>query len=133
MLQENTVLMVSTAGGIDIPLRKVLNDAGMHVRVVGSCSEALQILTSLSPPAIVFCDASLPDGTWADILAFASGESTHVPVIVVSRVVDINLYINALERGAADFIVPPFYPQDLSHVMSCAMGGNVAIQEPAVA
>lgn len=133
MLQENTVLMVSAAGEIDLSLRKVLNDAGMHVRVARSCAEALSVLASPSPPAIVFCEASLPDGDWGDILAFASGESTNVPVIIVSRVVDINLYINALEEGAADFIVPPFYRQDLSHVVSCAMRQNVAIQAPAAA
>ena len=133
MLQENSALMVSAAGRDNLLLRRLLNEAGMHVRLAGSCSEALQVLTSAFPPSIVFCDTLLPDGSWTDILAVAGGESTHIPVIVVSRVVDINLYINALEQGAADFIVPPFYPQDLLHVLSCAIGQNAAIQAPAAA
>jgi DNA-binding NtrC family response regulator len=133
MLQENSVLVVSAAGRDDLLLRKALNDAGMHVRVASSCAEALQVVTSPIPPSIVFSDASLPDGTWADILTFAGGGSTKIPVVVVSRVVDINFYINALEQGAADFVVPPFYRQDLSHVLSCAMQASLAIQSPAAA
>jgi DNA-binding NtrC family response regulator len=131
MLQTHTLLMVSSAGEVDLPLRRVLNEAGMHVRVAKSCAEAQQVLDSLSPPAIVFCDSSLPDGTWVDILT--SGQAAQVPVIVVSRLVDINLYINALEKGAADFIVPPFYGQDISHVLSCALHDTVAVQSVAAA
>lgn len=133
MLQDKNVLIVSAAERDDILLRKSLSDAGMCVRVAGSCAEAMQVLMSSIPPSIVFCDASLPDGTWADILTFAGGECPAVPVIVVSRVVDINLYINVLEHGAADFIVPPFYQQDLSHVLSCAMREPVALQKAALA
>ena len=58
-------------------------------------------------------------------LAAAGGR--QVPVIVVSRVVEINLYIDALEKGASDFIVPPFYHQDISHVLKCAVQANVAV------
>lgn len=133
MLQQHTSLLVSATGKDDLLLRKVLNEAGMHVRLAESCAEALQVMTSATPPSIVFCDALLPDGSWADILAFGDGAATKIPVIVVSRVVDVNLYINAIEQGAADFVVPPFYRQDLSHVLSCAMQGNLAIQTPAAA
>lgn len=133
MLQQNTVLMVSATGNDDFVLRKVLNEAGMHVRLAASCAEALEVMMGLTPPSIVFSDATLPDGTWADILAFAGGGSSRIPVIVVSRVVDVNLYINTIEQGAADFVVPPFCRQDISHVMSCAMRENLAIQPPAAA
>ena len=133
MLQQNTVLIVSASGKDDLVLRKVLNEAGMHVRLAASCAEALDAMTSDTPPSIVFSDATLPDGTWTDVLNFAGGGSSRIPVIVVSRVVDVNLYINAIEQGAADFVVPPFFRQDLSYVMNSAMRENLAIQTPAAA
>ncbi len=43
-----------------------------------------------------------------------------VRVIVVARVVNTRLYVEALEAGAFDFIVPPFEVPALEHVVTCA-------------
>ncbi|TAM84682.1 MAG: response regulator [Acidobacteria bacterium] len=133
MIQENSVVMVSGSGEVALPLRRALHDAGVSVRVVRSCAETEEILNGLSVPSMLFCETSLPDGTWADILALASEAQTRIPVVVVSRLVDIDLYINALEHGAADFIVPPFCQKDVSYVMSCAVQKNMAVQSPGAA
>ena len=93
-----------------------------------SCAEARKFLNGKSLPAALFCETSLPDDTWADILAFTPTARKRVPVVIASRVVDIELYLTALESGAADFIVPPFSQHDVSHVMSCAVGKDVAVQ-----
>lgn len=128
MLQENSVLMVSASGEIDLPLRQALNAAGVAVRVVRSCAEARKCLNGKILPAALFCETSLPDGTWADVLSLAAMARKRIPVVIVSRVVDIELYLNALENGAADFIVPPFSQHDVSQVMSCAVRADVAVQ-----
>ncbi len=72
------------------------------------------------PPLLVFTDRQLPDGTWRDIVRLA--ESAHAPtsVIVVSRLTDVRLYVDAIEQGAYDFIVPPFEAAGLAHVVRCA-------------
>jgi two-component system, OmpR family, response regulator len=133
MLQKNSVVVVSGSGEIDLQLSRALHAAGVAVRVVRSCAEAQELLNKRSVPSVLFCDASLPDGTWADILSFAAAARTRVPVVVVSRLVDIDLYLDALEHGAADFIVPPFCQQDVSHVMSCAVEKNIPVQAPGAA
>ena len=48
-------------------------------------------------------------------------------VIVVARVVDMRLYIAALEGGASDFLVPPFTRSDLTYVVSRAAWDVLAI------
>lgn len=133
MREQSGVLMVSCGDAANLALRKVLNDAGIHVRTARSYAEAQVVLKSCNVPAVLFSDTALPDGTWADILALATEEGRHVPVVVVSRVVDINLYINALEKGASDFIVPPFYLQDISYVLKGATQKGVTIQALAAA
>ncbi|MEJ2007702.1 MAG: response regulator [Acidobacteriota bacterium] len=120
MKPESSVLLVSAGGWTHTALRKVLGDAGIQVRSARNCAEARKIVKDLAIPAVLFCDTDLPDGTWMDVLALATQVQRRLPVVVVSRVVDINLYINALESGASDFIVPPFYQQDISHVLRCA-------------
>lgn len=126
MKQGSTVLLVSGGGGTNLALRKVLSEAGIEVRVVGSCEEVRDILREFEAPAVLFSETALPDGTWMDILDLATQAERRVPVVVVSRVVDINLYINALENGASDFIVPPFNQQDISHVLQCAAQAGMA-------
>jgi len=127
MKPGSSVLLVSGGGGTHLALRKVLDEAGMHVCLAGSCAEVQTALKAFKAPAVVFSDAALPDGTWLDVLSLARQTRRRVPVIVVSRVVDINLYISVLENGASDFIVPPFYQQDISHVLRCAVQmGSVA-------
>lgn len=120
MKEGNNVLVVSAGGGTDVALRNVLIEAGIDVRLVGSCAELRDVLRETEIPAVLFSETALPDGTWMDILDLATRAQRRVPVVIVSRVVDINLYISALESGASDFIVPPFYPKDISHVLRCA-------------
>lgn len=120
MMQGRSVLLVSAGGGTHTALRNVLDNTGASIRFARSCAEARKMLEDLKNPAVLFADTDLPDGTWMDVLALAKRARQCLPVVVVSRVVDINLYITALESGASDFIVPPFYHQDISHVLQCA-------------
>lgn len=120
MQGEGFVLLLSGGEGIDVGFRRVLTEAGVHVRIVRTCAEAVATLKSLSDSAVLFWAGALPDGTGAGVLSTAAKGERHVPVIVVSRVVDFNLYINALEKGASDFIAPRFYRQDISREANCA-------------
>ena len=133
MLPGSSALIVSNGEQANLALRKLLYEAGLYVRLAGSCSEAREILTRSNAPAVMFSDTLLPDGTWLDILDLAKGTEHEVPVIVMPRLVDINLYLNALDEGAADFIVPPFYHQDITHVLKCAASRGLAIQGAAAA
>jgi DNA-binding NtrC family response regulator len=82
-----------------------------------SCREARYFLGSARPPALVFTDTDLPDGGWTETVAFAGRARPPVPVIVVSRVVDIRLYLDAMEAGATEFMVPPFRESDVKYVV----------------
>lgn len=70
-------------------------------------------------PGLIFTDTDLSDGTWSDILRLA--DMRDVPVIVVSRFVDLPLYLEVLESGAADYIVPPFRDADVLYVLEGAL------------
>ncbi len=133
MLPGSSALIVSNGEQVTLALRKVLYEAGLHVRLAGSCSEAREILTRSNAPAVMFSDTLLPDGTWLDILDLAKETEHEVPVIVISHLVDISLYLKALDECAADFIVSPFYHQDITHILKCAARKGLAIQGAAAA
>ena len=133
MREGNSVLIVSVGDGNNLTLKKALNDEGIRVQDVNRCAEAPQILSGLADPDIVFSYTALPHGARTDISALAMEEDRNVTVLVVSRVEDINPDINAIEKGVADFNVPPFYHQEISRFLSCATRKETAVQKPGFA
>ncbi len=102
-------------------LEKALEGQSVKVCHASNCREASRLLQDSNPPHIMFTDTTLPDGTWADVIGLAP-----VNVIVVARLVDIRLYVDVIEHGAFDFLVPPFVPSDLAHVVRCALENVVS-------
>ena len=72
MIQENSVVIVSGSGEIDLLLCRALHQAGVTVRVVRSCAEAAELLDGIGIPAALFCETSVTDDTWPDIMKFAA-------------------------------------------------------------
>ena len=79
------------------------------------------MLRETDPPHLIFMEGLLPDGTWADVVKLALGVLKPVKVIVVSRLIDVKLYVETMTRGAFDFIVPPLTRDELAHVVACAV------------
>jgi DNA-binding NtrC family response regulator len=102
-------------------LQPFLEGEGIETSWVHSCAKAEAALACVERPALIFTDTVLTDGTWADVETLAEGVRPAVPVIVVSRFVDLPLYLDVLERGAADFIVPPFREADVACVVKGAL------------
>jgi DNA-binding NtrC family response regulator len=113
-------LLVQDEEGPWAELTALLQKHGLQTTQARNCAEA-QVALRIHPPSLVFTDAVLQDGTWADIQALAKGAGRAMPVIVVSRFVDIPLYLDVLEKGAADFIVPPFRGADIAYVVKGAL------------
>jgi len=82
-----------------------------------SCREALSMLDQDNSPMLFFTDLTVSDGSWADALRLASQTRRPVCLIVVSQLVDIPLYIAAMESGAFDFMVPPFWDDDVAFLV----------------
>lgn len=90
------------------------------VRSVRTCAEIAAGLSWSESPQLVFTETQLPDGTWRDVLRLVVATATPVAVVVVSRFFDAQLYLDVIESGAADFIVPPFSAADIAHISRCA-------------
>jgi DNA-binding NtrC family response regulator len=115
----NALLVESRSGALgDLPI--ALGEQSIEVAAARTCAEAALALWSNRPPHIVFTAIQLSDGNWADILTLATKASAAVNVIVVAPFADVRFYIQAIERGAFDFIVPPLSDAELLHVVRTA-------------
>jgi len=118
VLGNVTAVLVSDGGEPFEKLELALNSQGIKTYRARSSAEVVVLLEHPDSPQMIFTDTTFPRGTWADALSLAARH--FVPVIVVSRRMDLELYVDSLERGAFDFIVPPFVSADLAHIVKCA-------------
>jgi DNA-binding NtrC family response regulator len=101
-------------------LRMALEEQSIEIYCARNCAEAALAMLSNSPPHLVFTEIHLADGNWEDVLTLAGKTSEPVNVIVVAPYVDIGFYVQVIERGAFDFIVPPLSDPEFMHVVRIA-------------
>lgn len=120
MQRQIQALLVLKPGEQLKSLQAALRAQDVEMIQAQSVREATAILNRRDPPGIVFSDIALPDGNWEDILELSSKSHSPVNTIVVSRLVDMGFYVKVIERGAFDFIAPPFNTSDLEHIIRTA-------------
>jgi DNA-binding NtrC family response regulator len=110
-------------------IRRALECQSIETQSVRTCQEAHQTLCGRQPPHLVLVETFLPDGSWEDVVLLAAGAPAPVNVIVVSDVVDIAFYLEAIQRGAFDFIVPPIPLPDFNHIVRSAVDNTLRRRE----
>ncbi|MGH9403661.1 MAG: response regulator [Terriglobia bacterium] len=101
-------------------LQTALQDQPVHMRRISTCQEAQSFMARGILPDIIFTDTALPDGTWADLLKLTHQRAGSPEVVVVSRLPEVGLYMDVMERGAFDFITPPFVSSDVAYIIQSA-------------
>lgn len=100
-------------------LRRALKELSVETYSIATCKEA-QDLISQCQPHIVFTESSVADGSWMRIVNMAEAADVPLSVIVVGAVPDMRLYLSVMERGAFDFVAPPFEHEPLDFVVRSA-------------
>jgi len=121
MAEQISALLVHGQDEACQALAGILKSLSVEVIQARNYREASLFFTGQSPIDVVFTGIDLPDGSWADVLGRAQQSKSYLPVIAVSRTVDIELYLEALGEGAFDFITPPFLASDLARIVRSAI------------
>ncbi len=119
-MQKINVLLVYQEAEPLRSLVRALRGLPVQATRARSLAEAREALGEINPPHLVFTDTTFADGGWQDVVMLAARASGAAGVVVVGRVVDTRLYVDAIEAGAFDFIVPPFEAAAVEHVVNCA-------------
>jgi DNA-binding NtrC family response regulator len=101
-------------------LKTVLQKQSLSAGRARTCEEARHLIEA-TQPHLIFTEARLPDGTWADVVRCAEKAISPSNVIVVSGNANMKFYIKAMEAGAFDFIMPPFDGTHLDRMVQSAL------------
>lgn len=100
------VLVVDDEPGVRESLRMLLRDE-CELILTGSVAEALRALGA-TPPELVLLDLGLPDRSGFDFLAELTAAPDPPPVIVLSGTKTVSTAVEAMKRGASDYVTKPF-------------------------
>jgi len=113
------VLWVSHLTEDHLALQRICGETGWRTLPSHSYRGALAGIQR-EKPDVILCEASLPDGTWKDLLAAISGGANPPYLIVTSHLADERLWAEALNLGAYDVLVTPFDPVEVYRVVGAA-------------
>lgn len=108
----STVMVVDDEQRIIRFLSRALSAEGHTVRTACSGRAALTLLRD-QPVDLVLLDLVMPQGNGLQVLAALSKQEDTTPVIVLSGVADVAARVQALDRGAIDFVAKPFHTAEL--------------------
>ncbi|HZX42761.1 MAG TPA: response regulator, partial [Myxococcaceae bacterium] len=113
---HDRVLVVDDERNIRAMLRVCLEQAGCEVREAGSGEAALAALAS-GPADLAFVDLRLGTGSGLDLLPALLAEDADLDVVVVTAYASIDTAMEAVRRGARDYLPKPFTPAQIRAVV----------------
>ena len=100
------VLVVEDTPSLSATYRAILEKQDFAVETAATGAEALSLLKTCSYDALVL-DVRLPDMTGLDVLDALRERGDETEAVVITADGSINLAVDAMRRGAFDFIVKP--------------------------
>ena len=118
------ILIVDDELNMRLVLTAMLKKEGFEISSASNGREALQILKS-SRIAVVITDLKMPDIDGMELLSCISEQHPEIPVIMITAHGTIATAVEALKKGAFDYITKPFDLDDLKNIVSKAIKTRV--------
>ncbi len=113
----------------DTPFAKRLDQAlghnGFKVHLADTAREALHLMEQVSPEAVV-AEVELPDMNGLELLENLKNKLASVPVILMTEGGKVSDAVEAMRKGAEDYLLKPFAVDHLEGVIHRALLENPA-------
>lgn len=105
-------------------------DQGLETEGVLTCADAIAAVKR-HPPDVALMDMQLPDGTGLELLATLRTMQPGMPVVIMTGQHDLELAIEAIKAGAADYLHKPVKTEALHETVFKALNLTTAAPPPA--
>lgn len=122
------VLVVDDEAPVRSMIRATLEHQGYDVQTAESGRQATEML-DLQAYDLILTDIVMSDGNGIALLDRARAQQPHIPVVMVTAIHDISVAIDAMRRGAYDYLLKPFEREHLSSIVLRALEHRTALQE----
>jgi len=115
------MLIVDDEKSLRDMLQLLFHKQGFEATTAANYTEGVAAAIRLSPD-VILCDIKMPDGNGLDLLSRVRAEGLPTPVIMITAHTSTEDAIQALKRGATDYIPKPFNNDELVMIVRRAIG-----------
>ncbi len=124
------VLVVDDEPGLRDMLAILFRREGLDVTLApGFVTGREAIAHAAEPYAVVLTDLLMPDGNGMDLLPFVKERSANTEVIVMTAHGGLETAVDAMKRGAYDFVTKPFATNELRALVQKALEKRAIVAE----
>jgi DNA-binding NtrC family response regulator len=125
---KDAVLVVDDDAAIGKVLCALLQQRGLDTKWVGSGEEAVKELED-RPWDLVLSDVRMPGMDGLALLDHVGSKFPGLPVVLLTAHGSVALAVEAMKRGAADFVQKPFEKEEIGFVVTKALEGSRSKRE----
>ena len=112
MSAEAIVYIVDDDEGMRQALELLMTTNGYHSQICSSAREFLEVYDR-TRPACLLLDVRMPEMSGLELQKRLAGETSDIPIIIMTGHADVGMAVQAMKNGARDFIEKPFRNQDV--------------------
>jgi len=121
----NKVLVVDDEAVVVNSIRKVLTRKGYAIEEAFTCKDALARVFTHDYD-LVLLDMKMSDGNGLDVLQRIKAKRPDLRVVIVTGYASVDTAVEAIKKGASDYMPKPFTPEELYKVTSRVLNKAVA-------
>lgn len=109
---SRSILLVDDDAGIQASFSKFLTRSGYVTQAASTLGEARLLFLKQRFDAVLL-DMNLPDGNGMDLISEFRERSPSVALVVITALGDVPMAVDAMRRGADNFLTKPVHLEDL--------------------
>lgn len=110
--QQPTVFIVDDDPAIRFAMQALMESVNLQHQIFGSADEFLEVVTEQRPGCLVL-DIRMPGLGGLELQQELIERENTLPIIFITGHGDVPMAVEAMQKGAVDFIQKPFRDQDL--------------------
>ncbi|MBM2827758.1 MAG: response receiver-modulated cyclic diguanylate phosphodiesterase [Actinobacteria bacterium] len=118
--ERRAILVVDDDPAVLESTRMILSGFGHLVFAYGNPKDAMAKLKE-NGVSVVLTDIRMPEETGLQFLEKIHSFNSEIPVIIMTAYAELDVTIDAIRKGAFDFLLKPFRPENLAHSVKKAI------------
>ncbi|MFX0066896.1 MAG: sigma-54-dependent transcriptional regulator [Candidatus Hermodarchaeota archaeon] len=128
MKERTNILIIDDDSAIRDSCTQVFEKEGYTVKTAKDGMQGLKLFKN-EFFHVVFLDLKLPGLPGMEILSKIKQETPETPVIIITGYASIDSAVEAMKRGAFDYLAKPFSPEELRVITKKALGSRKILLE----
>ncbi|MEZ5174348.1 MAG: sigma-54 dependent transcriptional regulator [Bacteroidia bacterium] len=124
---ERKILVVDDDEDMRLLLKRFFTKKGFTTETAGDGQSALELLKHF-PADLAICDFKLPDVTGLDLIREIKLLNNNIQIILITGYSDVRIAVEALRKGAHDYVTKPLYPDELLLTVNQALSAESEIK-----